>query len=54
MECYIYFGVPSLSDLEMGTEKDNFTVPEAHLAAGYTKKDFLKAKKENCLWDYFN
>ena len=54
IECYIYFGIPSLSDLEMGTEKDNFTVPEAHLTAGYTKKDFLKAKKENCKWNYFN
>ena len=54
IECYINFGVPNLSDLELQTENQNFSVNKEILDKGFKKSDFIKVKKEYCSWNYFD
>ena len=54
IECYINFGDPSLADLELQTEDQNFVVNQNILDKGFKKSDFVKIKKRYCSWDFFN
>tara|TARA_B100001027_G_C16260151_1_gene328979 strand:- start:476 stop:1378 length:903 start_codon:yes stop_codon:yes gene_type:complete len=54
IECYINFGVPNLSDLELQTENQNFSVNKEILDKGFKKSDFINVKKEYCSWNYFD
>ena len=54
IECYINFGVPNLSDLELQTENQNFSVNKTILDKGFKKSDFINIKKEYCSWNYFD
>ena len=54
IECYINFGLPSLADLEMGTQNADFSVAKNYLEKGFEKRDFVNIKKNKCQWNYFD